>query len=154
MSEKISLDSSEFGYVDEIRPFIARLLWREHATDTRLADGAVLRRQIVHVVQLFRGYDKKDNRRYCKQLYPSIYHPTGKKRTCHRWKHCTGSIRIRLRISPASKPDVQETDRNDTIGLLRKSAKIDLTLYNFYICMEYKAHFSLLCFFLYVPELK
>ena len=75
------------------------------------------------------------------------HNTTGKKRTCYRGKYCTGSIWIGIRISPASQPDVQETDRNDTIGLLRKSAKIDFTLYSFYICMEYKAHFSLLCFF-------
>lgn len=68
---------------------------------------------------------KKNDRRYGEQLHSSICYPTGEKRLCNRGVHRTGGGRTRIRISPASQPDVQKTGRTLPERILRKTSEKD-----------------------------
>ena len=106
------------GYIELMLNFCQRFYNRQ-------SDRTILRRQTLHVSQLFRRYDKKDDRRYGEQLHSSICYPTGEKRLCNRGVHRTGGGRTRIRISPASQPDVQKTGRTLPERILRKTSEKD-----------------------------
>ena len=69
---------------------------------------------------------KKNNRGHGEQPYPPIRHPACQERPCRRGNRLPSVRPPRLRISPALQPDVQETGRSHSVGILPQVA--DLTI--------------------------